>query len=242
MFFGNVFRKFFSEILFGNFFQNFFSEIFFRNFSEKKLRKKFRIFFSPMEVFDSAVFSRFGSEFNLRNRPNSHRTVLRGPQNWFTGVPARKKVLGTLLKCPKTPQNHYGTGSWGPEGTLGPAKSNFFENPNFHRFPAKFALPNARAGARGVFLQPQNPSPGVPAGEQVPGCLLQCPRTPHNHYGTPPWGPLGTLGPAKPKKIADFTRFGACGQLEDNGDGTYTRIVKGNAIIKINKITKGKGF
>ena len=171
---------------------------------KKKLRKNFRIFFPPMglgaEVFDSAVFSRFGSEFNLRNRPNSHRTVLRGPQNWFTGVPARKKVLGTLLKCPKTPQNHYGTVSWGPEGTLGPAKSNFFQNPNFHRFPAKFALPNARAGARGVFLRPQNPSPGVPAGKQVLGCLLQCPRTPHNHYGTPPWGPLGTLGPAKPEK------------------------------------------
>ena len=107
------------------------------------------------EVFDLAVFSRFGGKSNLRHRPNSHRTVLRGSQNCFSGVPARKKVLGGLLKCPKTPHNHYGTLSWGPEGTLGPAKSNFFQNPNFHRFPAKFALPNARAGARSFFCDPK---------------------------------------------------------------------------------------
>ena len=166
--------------------------------------KKFRFFF-PLwalgaEVFDLAVFSRFGGKFNLRHRPNSHRTVLREPQNCFSGVPARKKVLGGLLKCPKAPHNHYGTLSWGPEGTLGPAKSNFFENPNFYRFPDKFALPNARASARSVFLRPQNPPAGVPAGKQVLGCRLQCPRTPQDQYGTPPWGPLGTLGLAKPKK------------------------------------------
>ena len=116
-------------------------------------------------------------------------------------------MLGGLLKCPKTPHNHYGTLSWGPEGTLGPAKSNFFQNPNFHRFPAKFALPNAHAGARSVFLRPQNPPAGVPAGKQVLGCRLQCPRTPQGQYGTPPWGPLGTLGLAKSKKIAIFGHF-----------------------------------
>ena len=35
--------------------------------------------------------------------------------------------------------------------------------------------------------------------DQVLGCLLQCPKTPHNQYGALPWGPLGTLGPAKSK-------------------------------------------
>ena len=50
------------------------------------------------------------------------------------------------------------------------------------------------------FLAAQNPSAGVPAGNQVLGCRLQCPRTPHNHYGTPPWGPLGTLDLEKSKK------------------------------------------
>ena len=35
----------------------------------------------------------------------------------------------------------------------------------------------------------QNPSAGVPAGNQVLGCLLQCPKTPCNHFGTLPWGP-----------------------------------------------------
>ena len=48
-------------------------------------------------------------------------------------------------------------------------------------------------------LRPQNLSAGVPAGNQVLGCLLQCPKTPHNQYGALPWGPPGTLGPAKSK-------------------------------------------
>ena len=42
-------------------------------------------------------------------------------------------------------------------------------------------------------MRPQNPSAGVPAGNQVLGCLLQCPKIPHNYYGTLPWGPQGTL-------------------------------------------------
>ena len=51
--------------------------------------------------------------------------------------------------------------------------------------------------ARSGFWRPLNPPAGVPAGKQTLGCRLQCPRTPHNQYGTPPWGPWGTLGPAK---------------------------------------------
>ena len=46
-------------------------------------------------------------------------------------------MLGCLLRCPKTPHNHYGTLPWVPQGTLGPAKSNLL---NFHCFPTKFAL------------------------------------------------------------------------------------------------------
>ena len=37
--------------------------------------------------------------------------------------------------------------------------------------------------------------------------LLNHTKTPHNHYGTLPGGPHGTLGPAKSKKIANCTRF-----------------------------------
>lgn len=40
----------------------------------------------------------------------------------------------------------------------------------------------------------------------------------------------------------NFGRFGGCGELEDNGDGTYTRTRDGKPIIKINKFTSGKGF
>ena len=49
-------------------------------------------------------------------------------------------------------------------------------------------------------VQPQNPSVGFPAGNQLLGCFLQCPKTPHNQYGALPWGPRGALGPAKSKK------------------------------------------
>ena len=70
-----------------------------------------------------AVFSRFGGKFGWENVPTMHRTVLRGPQNCFTGVPASKKVLQCLLNHTKTPHNHYGTLPGVPQGTLGPAKS-----------------------------------------------------------------------------------------------------------------------
>ena len=38
-------------------------------------------------------------------------------------------------------------------------------------------------------MRPQNPSAGVPAGNQMLGCFLQCPKTPYNQHGTLPWGP-----------------------------------------------------
>ena len=70
-----------------------------------------------------AVFSRFGGKFGWENCPTVRGTVLRGPQNCFTGVPVSKKVLQWLLNHTKTPHNHYGTLPGGPHGTLGPAKS-----------------------------------------------------------------------------------------------------------------------
>ena len=70
-----------------------------------------------------AVFSRFGGKFRWENCPTVRGTVLRGPQNCFTGVPVSKKVLQCLLNHTKTPHNHYGTLPGGPHGTLGPAKS-----------------------------------------------------------------------------------------------------------------------
>ena len=77
-------------------------------------------------------FHHFPAKFAPHNCPKCCGTVLRRPQNWFTGVPARKKVLGGLLYCPKTPHNHYGTLPWGPQGTLDPAKANWEK---IHRFP-----------------------------------------------------------------------------------------------------------
>ena len=149
---------------------------------------------------DLAVFRRFRSKFNLGKPPALPGAILRGPKNRFLRCPARKKVLERPLNCPKTAHKHCGTLPWDPWSTGGPSKSNFVNFALFCLTPSQNALPNAPNGARGVFLRPQNRSPGVPAGNQVLGCLLQCPRTPHNHYGTPPWGPSGTRGAAKSKK------------------------------------------
>ena len=79
-----------------------------------------------------------------------------------------------------------------------PSKPNLEKN---HRFPAKFAPPNARAGARSSFWRPRNPLAGVPADKQTLRCRPQCPNTPCNQYGTPPWVPWGTLGPTKAEKM-----------------------------------------
>ena len=85
----------------------------------------------------------------------------------------------------------------GPQGTPGPTKPNLAV---FTRLGGKVGWENCPTVRRAVLRGPQNCFTGVPAGNQVLQCLLQCPRTPHNHYGTPPWGPSGTRGPAKSKK------------------------------------------
>ena len=64
---------------------------------------------------------------NLPYCPNCCKTVLRGPKNWFVGVPAREKVIESLLWGPKGPHNHYGTIPLGARGTLGPTESKIFQ-------------------------------------------------------------------------------------------------------------------
>ena len=124
------------------------------------------------------------------------------PQNPSAGVPAGNQLLGCLLQCPKTPHNHYGTLHWVPQGTLGPAKLV-----KFSLFFSQICLTKLPKPPRVHPVQPQNSSAGGPAGNQVLGCLLQCPKTPHNQYGALTWGPLGTLGPAKLKQNHEFHPF-----------------------------------
>ena len=143
-------------------------------------------------------FHPFPAKFTSQNCPNCCRTVLQGPQNCFKGVPARKKVLGGLLKCPKTPHYHYGTLPWGPQGTLSPAKSNFL---NFHRFPAKFALQSCQ-NLHGTILC--DPKTRLRGSLRATKCLDASYSVPRRHTIT--MGP--SLGPAKSKKNAHFTHPG----------------------------------
>ena len=71
----------------------------------------------------------------------------------------------------------------------------------FSTFSSQICLAKLPKTPRNDLVRTQSPSAGVPEGHQVLGCLLQCPKTPHNQYGTLPWGPLGTSGPAKSKKL-----------------------------------------
>ena len=94
---------------------------------------------------------------------------------------------------------------WDP--TLGstrhPGSGKIKNIPNFSLTRPKCPAKRVRRRALRFFATPK-PVCGVPAGNQVLGCLLQCPRTPHNHCGAPPWVPQGTPGPAK-LKITNFT-------------------------------------
>ena len=83
----------------------------------------------------------------------------------------------------------------GSQGHPGPGKIQLFK---FSPFSSQFCLAKLPKPPRDHLVRPQNPPAGVPAGNQVLGCLLQCPKTPYNHYGTLPWGPQGSLGPANP--------------------------------------------
>ena len=69
-----------------------------------------------------------------------------------------------------------------------------WQNPtrDFSPFSSKIRLtilPKLPNLLQGHLVRPQNPSAGVPAGNQLLGCVPQCPKTPHNHYGNLPWGP-----------------------------------------------------
>ena len=157
----------------------------------------------PMEHHGSVKselceFHPFPAKFASHSCPKCCGTVLRGPQNWFTGVPARKKSAGRpSILSQDTTQS-----LWDPTvGSPGHPGSGEIQRKKIYHFPAKFTPSNARAGARLVghiwwgTLRPRNP----PAGKRTLGCLLQCPKTPQNQYGTPPWGPRGTLVLAKSK-------------------------------------------
>ena len=87
---------------------------------------------------------------------------------------------------------------WGP--TLGSPRhpeSSKIQLVKFSPFSSQICLAKLPKPPWDHLVRPQNPSAGVPADNQVLGCLLQCPKTPHSHYGTLPWGPQGTLGPGK---------------------------------------------
>ena len=209
----------------------------------------------------------YSAPTGLKKLPKPPRDHLVQPQNPSAGVPVGNQVFGCLVQCPKTPYNHYGTLPWGPQGTLGSAKSNLkiftVFQPNLpcktaktstgpscadpkpvcggpcgqpsawipptvsqdtkqslwdptlgspghpgsgknqlvksSPFSSQICLTKLPKPPRDHLVRPQNPSAGVPAGDQVLGCLLQCPKTPYNHYGTLPWGPLGTLVSATSK-------------------------------------------
>ena len=145
---------------------------------------------------DLAVSRRFRSKFDLGKPPALPGAILRGPKNRSPGCPATNKVLECLLKCPKTIHKHYGNLPRGPRSSVGPSKSNFAKfalfQPNLPYKTARTVLRNRLAGTQKLVV-------GVPAREKVTESLLWVPKGPHNHYGTLPWGPRGTLGPAKSK-------------------------------------------
>ena len=90
------------------------------------------------------VFSRFGGKFGWENCPTVRGSIVRGPQNWFTGVPASKKVLQCLLMHTKTLHKHYGTLPGGPWSAMGPSKSNFV---NFALFQLNLPYKTAQTPA-----------------------------------------------------------------------------------------------
>ena len=122
---------------------------------------------------------------------------MRGHKNRSPGCPATNKALERRLKCPKTTYKHYGTLPLGSTEHHGPVK---IEPCQSCPFSAKFALQNCPNPCGTVLGGPQNWVVGVPARERVIESLLKYPKGPHNHYGTLPWGPRGTLDVAKSEK------------------------------------------
>ena len=127
--------------------------------------------------------SPFSSLICLTKLPKVLGDRLAGTPNLVYGGPCTQTSAGRpSILSQDTTQS-----LWDPTvGSPGHPGSGKTQLGKFHHFPAKIAPPNARAGTRSSFWRPQNPPAGVPAGKQTLGCRLQCPRTPHNQYGTPP--------------------------------------------------------
>ena len=101
---------------------------------------------------------------------------------------------------PPTVSQHTTQSPWDPIlRSTGHPGSDKIQLVKFSPFSSQICLAKLPKPPRDHLALPQSPSAGVLAGHQVLGCLLQCPKMPHNQYGALPWGPPGTLGPAKSK-------------------------------------------
>ena len=99
---------------------------------------------------------------------------------------------------------------WDPTiGSPGHPRSGKIQLVKFSLFSSQIFLTKQPKPPQDHLVRPLNPSAGVPAGHQVLGCLLQCPKTPHNQYGALPWDPQGTLCLAKSKEpqISPISKF-----------------------------------
>ena len=124
------------------------------------------------------------------------RSHLAGTQKPLSQVPSTQKSDWTPSKVSKDNTETL----WDPTlGSMEHHGSVKIELCEFCPFSAKFALQNCPNSCGTVLRGPKNRSVGVPAGEKVIKSLLECPKEPHNHYGTLPWGPWGTLDRAKSK-------------------------------------------
>ena len=117
------------------------------------------------------------------------------PKTRLQGSLRATKCLDASYSVPRHHTITIGTHS----GSPGHPRSGKIQLVKFSPFSSQICLTKMPKPQQDHLVPPQNPSAGVPAGHQVLGCLLQCPKTPHNQYGALPWGPPGTLGPAKSK-------------------------------------------
>ena len=138
--------------------------------------------------------SPFSSKICLSKLPKVLRDRLAGTPKLVYGGPCTEKSAGrpSILSQDTT------RSLWDPTmGSPGHPGSGKIQLVKFSLFSSQICLAKLPKPPRDHRVRPQNPSAGVPAGHQVLGSLLQCPKTPHNNYGTLPWGLQGTLGPAK---------------------------------------------
>ena len=141
-------------------------------------------------------FSPFSSQICLAKPPKPTRPSCATPKPICGGPCVQPSAW-----MPPTVSQDTTQSLWDPTlGSPGHTGSGKIQLVKFSRFCSQICLAKLPKPPRDHLARPQNPSVGVSAGHQVLGCLLQCPKTPHNQYGALPWGPPGTLGPAKSKK------------------------------------------